>query len=171
MRLPPLGVVMLALALGVAVFPLACGGEDSGDKPKPATTTQTMQRIYLDICGSAGGHLAYRPRRWSSGCTGESANVRAIKWLSYGGPTASGKGRALQWASPEEGPYRGPASLRLDRVRKCSSRAGKVRLYYTRVRYAANLGPPLGRVRSVSPTFGAGDGSGGCRLVDATRGF
>jgi hypothetical protein len=145
-------MIRMAAALIVSVVAvsllLGCGSGSSHREQ----TGDLSGRIYVDVCGSTG-HLAYRPRHWSNGCTGESANVRAIKWSSWGGPKPIGKGRALQAAGPEGPLYKGPATLQLYRVQGCTSPRGRQRRYYSRVRYAAYLGPSQGWDRQVFKTL------------------
>src|SRR5207244_11618979 len=69
-------------------------------------------RIYIGICGSTG-MLESKPRYWSTGCTGSSFNVHAIKWRSWGRRTAFIRGTAWLAVTPDGPRYKSPAELHL----------------------------------------------------------
>ena len=56
-------------------------------------------KTYAGNCGLTG-YLAYKPKYWSSGCTGGSFNIERLNWSRWSGGSARGTGR-VQLRDPQ----------------------------------------------------------------------
>jgi hypothetical protein len=105
---------------------------------RPPNPSSVTHRTYVPNCGNTS-FLEVRPRYWSNGCTGGSANMRSVTWHGWGWSTATGAGTAAL-----RGPcdpdctkavlYRAPGRVRLDRPRQCNDQ-GAILRYFARARF------------------------------------
>jgi hypothetical protein len=101
----------------------------------PAATADAA--TYLPNCGNSyyGGRVA--PRYWDSGCTGNREIIRA-RWSRWGRRAATAESStAVNDCDPDCA--RGtvqvyPSRARAYRLRRCQTRGGQRRRFYTRVR-------------------------------------
>ncbi len=119
-----LGAFLLVEAVLIATMPLAARGEATAD------------RVYVANCGNTS-YLAFKPKSWSSGCTGGSANVRRVKWRIWTRHRAFGTGPAWLRINVNTPLYRTRGKVRLYRIRTCKSKQGTERRYFTRARWSA----------------------------------
>jgi hypothetical protein len=144
----------------------------------PASSTQQIAREgqTLDANCANTSYLDFKPKLWSNGCTGGSANVRRVRWVAWTRRSARGKGvaalRGPCVTSAKPGPdckgeaalYRARAQVRLDRPKTCTDH-GRSRRYFSRARFAVYMrrGNPFGEsVGWQRQKYGTFDGA--CRL-------
>jgi len=95
-------------------------------------------RVYLPNCGTTW-YMSYRPRSWSSGCTGGALNLSKLRWREYGRRRAQAIGEAgLRepcGAEPcfKAGIYKAQAKLSASRPLRCSAGTLAGAWYFSRV--------------------------------------
>ena len=108
------------------------------------------QVTYVPNCGNTS-YLEFKPRYWSSGCTGGSLNMSPLHWRRWGGDSARARGTAeLRESCAGEdgfcGTYKAHARLRLSAPRLCHDRDGRARRYFSLARFSVRYraGNPFG---------------------------